>query len=99
MPVSLNLFFPQGTPPIIRYGRDMMARVVATSTCTWTGTILIAAGAELLEGARVFAVDRVASAKGRCVHFLEELFIAIINDDRPRMKYTHQENVNLLKST
>jgi hypothetical protein len=104
MPASfiLNLIFPQG-PQIIRYGWDVIARVMATRTYAWVRSIVVEAVIELLERAHGFMVEWSArcvkfiallflltfsSANAQTVHFMNEFCDAFRRADWPRLKYT-----------
>ena len=56
MPASLHLLFPQALPQIRRYSQDLMARIAAAGAYAWVRPILVQAGIEVVERARVFAV-------------------------------------------
>ena len=65
MPASLHLIFPQGLPPIIRYGQDIIAHVVATRAYAWARPIFIEAGIEVLDRAHASTSEWAAG----CVSF------------------------------
>lgn len=64
--MSAFLLFLQSTPRIIRHGQDFVARVVGTRVRIWARSILVEAGAELHQRARMFASDWATV----CVFFL-----------------------------
>jgi len=61
--MSLNLVFSQPPSWIVLFGKDLMARVVATDAYAWARYIVIEGGTELLDRGLVFAKEWSA----RCV--------------------------------
>jgi S-adenosylmethionine hydrolase len=51
---------PAPTPSTTLHGRDVTARVVATSIRTWARTLLTEVGSELLERAQLITADWTA---------------------------------------
>jgi hypothetical protein len=56
MPASLNFLFPQPSPWIIHYGRDLVGCVFTAGAYAWAHPIIVQARNEALEQARVLAV-------------------------------------------
>jgi hypothetical protein len=58
MPLSLtNTIFPQAATRIIRYGQDVLARVVATRAYASVRPIVTGAGTEILVQVHAFSVE------------------------------------------